>query len=55
MIVTKCVGDIREWEQVEKFVQLVLSSFGTLDILVNNAGGQFPIHSEKLTSKGFQG
>jgi len=46
--------DIRDSEMVEKFVQFVKDSFGTLDILINNAGGQFPINAENLSSKGFE-
>lgn len=45
--------DIREFDQVEKFVNYVKSTFGRIDILVNNAGGQFPIKAEFLNSKGY--
>jgi len=47
----KC--DIREYEQVEKFVEEVMKKFGRIDVLINNAGGQFPIAAELLTPKGF--
>jgi citronellol/citronellal dehydrogenase len=45
--------DIREPDQVERFVGQVLERFGRIDILVNNAGGQFPAPAELISPKGF--
>jgi citronellol/citronellal dehydrogenase len=52
----RCVGhvcDIREEEQVEAFVERVLSEHGQIDTLVNNAGGQYMTPAEDITPKGF--
>jgi citronellol/citronellal dehydrogenase len=46
--------DIREPEQVERFVAQVLERFGRIDVLVNNAGGQFPSPAQNLTPRGWQ-
>lgn len=45
--------DIREPEQVERFVQDARERFGTIDILVNNAGGQFAAPAQSISAKGF--
>jgi len=45
--------DIRAYEHVVKFVDIVCQKFGRVDVLVNNAGGQFVIRAEDLTAKGF--
>jgi len=45
--------DIREVEQVNAMVDLVLKELGPIDILVNNAGGQFPTAAENLSTKGW--
>ncbi len=47
----KC--DIREPEQVEKMVEVVLKHYKKIDILVNNAGGQFPSPAENISPKGW--
>jgi citronellol/citronellal dehydrogenase len=46
--------DIREPEQVAKFVDAVLAKFGKIDVLVNNAGGQFPSPASQLSPRGFE-
>jgi citronellol/citronellal dehydrogenase len=45
--------DIREPDQVERFVQSTRERFGTIDILVNNAGGQFAAPAQSISAKGF--
>ncbi len=45
--------DIREVDQVAKFVDAIASQLGPIDVLVNNAGGQFPTAAETLTPKGW--
>jgi citronellol/citronellal dehydrogenase len=45
--------DIREPEQVGRFVGEVLERFGRIDVLVNNAGGQFPSVAEHMSPKGW--
>ena len=47
------VCDIREEDQVERFVDAVLNSHGRIDTLVNNAGGQYMTPAEDITPKGF--
>ena len=52
----RCEGfvcDIREEDQVEAFVDRVLSSHGRIDTLVNNAGGQYMTPAEDISPKGF--
>lgn len=46
--------DIRDAEQVERFVSEVVARFGKIDVLVNNAGGQFPSPAESMTPKGWE-
>lgn len=46
--------DIREPEQVSRFVDLVLERFGRIDVLVNNAGGQFPSPAEVMSPRGWE-
>lgn len=47
------VCDIREADQVEKFIDATLETHGKIDTLVNNAGGQFMAPAEAITEKGF--
>lgn len=47
------VCDIREPEQVERFVGEAHERFGRIDALVNNAGGQFPKPAAQLSPRGF--
>jgi citronellol/citronellal dehydrogenase len=46
--------DIREPEQVSRFVDAVLERFGHIDVLVNNAGGQFPSPAEVMSPRGWE-
>ena len=46
--------DVREPDQVEAFVGLVLERYGRIDALVNNAGGQFPADAEDITVNGWR-
>lgn len=46
--------DIREPEDVGRFVDGVLERFGTIDVLVNNAGGQFPSPAEVMSPRGWE-
>jgi citronellol/citronellal dehydrogenase len=47
-------ADIRNVDDVERFVQGVLARFGSVSLLVNNAGGQFPSPAEQISPKGFE-
>ncbi len=46
--------DIREPEQITRFVDDVLAAWGTVDVLINNAGGQFPSAAEHLSPRGWE-
>jgi citronellol/citronellal dehydrogenase len=46
--------DIREPDQVARFVGEVLERFGQVDVLVNNAGGQFPSPAEFMSPRGWE-
>ena len=46
--------DVREPEQVARFLEAVDERFGRVDILVNNAGGQFAAPAEQIELKGFR-
>src|SRR5258706_9932198 len=52
--VVTSVCDIREPEQIAKFVDLVGEKIGPTTVLVNNAGGQFPTPAEMLSPKGWE-
>ncbi len=45
--------DVRHYDQVEKMLQEVLSTFGKVDILVNNAAGNFISPTERLSANAF--
>ncbi len=45
--------DIRDADQVDRFVDAVLDKFSKIDVLVNNAGGQFTSPAEMISPKGF--
>ena len=47
------VCDIRESDEVEKFIDATLETHCRIDTLVNNAGGQFMAPAESITEKGF--
>jgi NAD(P)-dependent dehydrogenase (short-subunit alcohol dehydrogenase family) len=46
--------DIRDPEQIAKFVDSSKDALGETTILVNNAGGQFPTAAEHLAPKGWE-
>lgn len=46
--------DIRDTDQIGRFVDHVKEALGAATVLVNNAGGQFPTAAENLTSKGWE-
>jgi citronellol/citronellal dehydrogenase len=46
--------DIREPEQVTRFVDEVLAECGKIDVLINNAGGQFPSPAAQLSPRGWE-
>lgn len=46
--------DVREWEQVQAFLQAVVSDWGRLDAVVNNAAGNFLAASETLSPRAFR-
>jgi NAD(P)-dependent dehydrogenase (short-subunit alcohol dehydrogenase family) len=48
------VCDVREEDQVDALMDMVLAEHGRIDILVNNAGGQFLAPAEQITPKGFR-
>ena len=46
--------NIREEEEVERWVEAAVSRWGQLDALVNNAGGQFPSPAAQIRPKGWR-
>jgi NAD(P)-dependent dehydrogenase (short-subunit alcohol dehydrogenase family) len=46
--------DIRDPEQIARFIDGVVAALGDITILVNNAGGQFPTAAETLSAKGWE-
>ncbi len=48
------VADVREGDQVDSAIELILSQEPGIDILVNNAGGQFVAAAENINAKGFR-
>ena len=48
------VCDIRDPDQIQRFVARVKEQLGPATILVNNAGGQFPTAAENLGPKGWE-
>jgi citronellol/citronellal dehydrogenase len=48
------VCDIRDEDEVNRFVDAVLDRHGRVDTLVNNAGGQYMSPAEDLSPKGFR-
>ncbi len=52
--ITAVVGDIREPENVDAALDVILADGVPIDILVNNAGGQFVAAAEQISLKGFR-
>ena len=48
------LADIREEDDVDRFVSAVLERHERIDLLVNNAGGQFLAPAETISPKGFR-
>ncbi|WP_393972115.1 SDR family oxidoreductase [Oxyplasma meridianum] len=46
------VCNIRDFEQISRSINEVVSSFGSFNVLINNAAGNFVSPSENLTAKG---
>jgi citronellol/citronellal dehydrogenase len=46
--------DIRDVEQVARFVDGVVGALGNVTVLINNAGGQFPTTAETLSPRGWE-
>jgi citronellol/citronellal dehydrogenase len=51
VLATPC--DIRDHDQIAKFIDAVEKELGVTSVLVNNAGGQFPTPAEVLAPKGW--
>ena len=49
-----CVGDVRDFGQMEAAVRTTEASFGALDILVNSAAGNFFCPTKDLTPNGWR-
>jgi citronellol/citronellal dehydrogenase len=47
-------ADVREPEQVDALLDVVLARFGQVDLLVNNAGGQFIAPAEEISPNGWR-
>ena len=45
--------DVREYEQVEKVIELSKKQFGQVDVLLNNAAGNFISPTERLSHRAF--
>ncbi len=45
--------DVRQYEQVEAFLQSILNTFGKVDVLLNNAAGNFISPTERLSPGAF--
>ena len=45
--------DVRNYEEVEQMLQLVLDEFGEVDVLLNNAAGNFISPTERLLANAF--
>lgn len=45
--------DVRNYEEVEQMLQLVLDEFGEVDVLLNNAAGNFISPTERLSANAF--
>ena len=45
--------DVRNYDEVEQMLQLVLSEFGGVDVLLNNAAGNFISPTERLSANAF--
>ena len=45
--------DVRNYEEVEQMLQLVIEQFGSVDVLLNNAAGNFISPTERLSANAF--
>ena len=45
--------DVRNYDEVEQMLQLVLDEFGEVDVLLNNAAGNFISPTERLSANAF--
>ena len=45
--------DVRNYDEVEQMLQLVLAEFGEVDVLLNNAAGNFISPTERLSANAF--
>lgn len=47
------VCDVRNYDEVEAFLEAIIKEFGKVDVLVNNAAGNFISPTERLSPKAF--
>jgi citronellol/citronellal dehydrogenase len=47
-------ADLREPEQVDRFLDAIAERYDAVDVLVNNAGGQFAAPAEEISLKGLR-
>lgn len=47
-------GDVRDYESIERLLELVIEKYGQVDALVNNAAGNFVSPTERLSHRAFE-
>lgn len=47
-------GDVRDYESIERLLELVVAKYGQVDVLVNNAAGNFVSPTERLSHRAFE-